>query len=189
MLRRGRGSDRAQAAAAGFLLARGLTDAGRCVCWDMPVLTGSSGGAIWGVLLFGIACAVCCIVRADYVPRAEIPASCLTAALYSLHCLCSSAHGDSAALIVADGAAVLLALLTIRGVKCGIAHAAALTLLLVPARFSPVPPMDPLLALRLSALSGVLSSAGLFGTAVAKVKDESGRECLWLSAGAALGLI
>ncbi|MBE6759405.1 MAG: hypothetical protein E7554_04865 [Ruminococcaceae bacterium] len=155
----------------------------------MPVLTGSSGGAIWGVLLFGIACAVCCIVRADYAPRAVTPVDCLTAALYTLHGLCSSAHGDTAALIAADGAAVLLALLTIRGEKWGIARAAALTLLLVPARFCPMPPMEPLLALRLSALSGVLSSAGLFGAAVAKVKDESGRECLWLSAGAALGLI
>ncbi len=178
------------AVACGFLLTKGLAGAVRCADWDMPSLMGMKTASVWGAAIFGIACAAVCLVLKDYGAGGAAIISCCTAALYTLHCLLVSPCAENVLAAAADGAAVLISIIAVRSNIVGVIWLSLLALLLIPAKLCPMPTLEPVLMLRMVALTGVLSSAGLCGISVARLSGSSiAGNCGWLIAGAALGLL
>ena len=180
---------RLSAVCCGFLLARGLAGGARCAGWDMPALTGSDSGALWGAILFGLGCAACCLAHGGFGEKTSAMTDALTAVLYTLYRLIVSPQADAFSAAV-DGAAVLIALLTVCRGKPGAARTVVLSLLLIPARLCSLPPVEPMLLMRLGAMTCALSSAGLCGAAIARLSvscEET--DGAWVAVGAAAGLL
>ena len=173
----------------GFLLSRGIAGGARSAGWDMPALMGDGGGSIWGAVLFGLACVICCIVRSDCGARSAAVMNCLTALLYTLHGMLSS-DTAGAAYLLAGGMAVLAALVTVAERKTGAVQLSVLGLLLIPACVCPLPPAEPMLMMRLEAMSGVFSASCLCAAAIDALREQNtDRYRLSLVVGASLGIL
>lgn len=173
----------------GFLFSRGIAGGARCAGWDMPALMGDRDGSLWGAVLFCLACVTSCIVRRDCGVRSAALLNCLTAAVYTLHIMMSPSAGGVIISLV-DGAAVMSAIVLAGERKPGAVQIAVLALTLIPARVCPLPPLEPMLVLRLGALTGALSSAGLCGAAIAWLCErDTDRSGPGIAVGAALGIL
>ncbi len=175
-------------AALGFLLARGLTGGAVACRWSMFALAGGEAGSLWGAALFGAGCALAGIARRDFGRGAARTAEWLTFALYALWYPLARNDGLPWAAHLL-GAGVVLAAMAL---GCGWTSRLALgaAVMLPAAVFAPAPESVEL-ALRLNAVLGGISCAGLAGIGAAGLTrpEKGGEGGLWLAVGLAAGLV
>ncbi len=168
-------------AASGYLLVRGVVTGAHTVVWSMPALAGEPGR--WsGILLFAAGCMVIYLLRKKSVGKIDFVADIVISALFVLHC--AAEDWSSAA---ADGAAVIASIILSQ--RTGGRSVRWLMFAILPAIFLPLS-LNELNMLRLTSLCGVLSAAGMCGTALASFDNFSEHNgMMWLIIGAALGMI
>jgi len=168
-------------AAMGYLLVRGVITGAHTVGWNMPALAGKPGR--WsGILLFTAGCMVIYLLRKGSGFRLNLAADFLVSALYVLRCAVENDWRSTA-----SGCAAVITSIILSSNRCKPVR--WLIFAMLPAIFLPVE-FSELNRLRLASLCGVLSAAGMCGTALSvfdNFNEHNGM--MWLIIGAALGMV